>query len=178
MSRLHHLTMTATAVLLVLTLAVSGDPGPTTPGASSWGSSFAIRDPDPAFWRPQPGDIPRSPRPYSVGISSLVAMTRIAVAPGDDLELTNFWASGALVLESGALVLTGAEGLVGLQRAGESAGLEPAPIEPGAMLMRRDRITFRSSATVALRNPEATTATLLLTTELPQLPRSPGGIVQ
>ena len=180
MNRRDHVTMGATAALLMLmhVLTVAPDPGLDTSGSRSLASSFAIRDPDPGFWRAQLGAISGSAQPLSVGMSALVAMTRIEGASGDDLELTNLGSSGFLMLESGALVLTDAEGLLALHRGGETAGLEPVPIGVGAMLMRGDRLAFHSSTTVALRNPEATAASLLLTTEIPELPSPAGGIVQ
>ena len=170
MTRLHHLTTTLAAVLLAVTLVVANRPGPEAPSSASWGSAFAIRDPDPGFWRSQPGQMAGATRQYSVGMSSLAAMTRISVEPGHDLELTNLGSHGAIVLESGALVMISAEGSVALQRAGTVAGRDPAPVGAGAMLLRWDRTLFRSSATIAFRNPEATAASLLLATEIPQLP--------
>jgi hypothetical protein len=170
MARLHHLTTAAAPLLLAVTLAVTGHSGPDASGSGSWGSSFAIRDPDPGFWRDQPGELAGEARPYSVGMSSLAAMTRITIAPGHDLELTNLGTAGAVLLESGGLVLANAEGSVALQRAGATTGDDPEPADSGAMLLRGDRIVFRSSATVALRNPEATAATLLLATEIADIP--------
>ena len=117
-------------------------------------------------------------RSYSVGWSSLVATTRLAVASNDDLELTNMGPTGVLVLESGALVLTSVEGPVALQRGGAIAGLEPAPIGAGALLMRGDRITFHASATVTFRNAEATSASLLLATRMPDFSLPMEGTVQ
>ena len=170
MARLHYLTTAAAPLLIAVTLAVTGHSGPDASGSGSWGSSFAIRDPDPGFWRDQPGELTGEARPYSVGMSSLAAMTRIKIAPGHHLELTNLGTAGAVLLESGGLVLTNAEGSFVLQRAGETTGDDPAPVGSGAMLLRGDRIVFRSSATVALRNPEATAASLVLAAEIADIP--------
>ena len=173
MARLHHLTTTMAALLLAVTLVAASRPGPEASPSGSWGSSLAIRDPDPGFWRAQSGELAVEARPYSVGTSSLAAMTRLEIAPGHDLELTNLGASGAILLQSGALVVTGAEGPIALKRAGKVAGHEPGPVEAGAMLLRGDRLLFHSSATIAVRNPEAKVASLLLATEIPQPPAPP-----
>jgi hypothetical protein len=178
MSRLEHLTMGLAVVLLALVLVLFSDTGPRAQGSVSWGSSLAVHDPIPGFWLTRSGASTDSVQPYSVGSSSLVATTRLAVAPNDDLELTNMGPTGVLVLESGALVLTSVEGPVALQRGGAIPGLEPAPIGVGALLMRGDRITFHASATVTFRNAEATTASLLLATRMPDFPRSMDGTVQ
>jgi hypothetical protein len=167
MTRLIH---SAAYVAAALVIVVMAHPVPDASGTGSWGSSLAMRDPDPGFWRAHPGAMAESEQTYSVGMSSLAAMTRIAVAPGDDLRLTNLGASGALMLESGALVLTEAEGPVFVQRSGKVAGFRAEPASDGTMLMRGDRILFQASATVAFSNPEATAASLLLATEIPQLP--------
>jgi hypothetical protein len=75
-------------------------------------------------------------------------------------------------------VLANAEGPVALQRGGEVAGLEPAPIGIGALLLRGDRVTFHSSATVTFRNAEATAASIVLTIRIPDSPFPMRGIVQ
>ena len=170
MAPLHHLATMAAPLLIALTLAVTSHPGPDASGSGSWGSSFAIRDPDPGFWRDQPGELASEARTYSVGMTSLATTTRIKIASGHDLELTNLGTSGAVLLESGGLVLTDAEGAVALQRAGETAGDDPEPVGPGAMLLRGDRIVLRSTASIALRNPEATAASVLLATEVADIP--------
>lgn len=120
MTRLPHLTTTMAAIVLAVTLAAASRPGPEASPSGSWGSSLAIRDPDPGFWRAQPGERIAEARPYSAGMSSLAAMTRDRAEPGHD----------------------------------------PGPLEAGAMLLRGDRVPFRSSATIALCNPEARAATL------------------
>jgi hypothetical protein len=101
-------------------------------------------------------------------------MTRITVPPGDDLMLTNLWASGVLVLESGALVLADAEGMVAQRRPEADSETEYAPVAAGALLIRGDRIAYRSIATVTLGNAEATAASLLMLAEIADLPLSPG----
>lgn len=177
MTRFLRLALTPAAVLLTLVLLIAVDSGHGAP-ESSWGSSLTIRDPDPGFWRARTGASTDSARPYSVGTSSLAAMTHIAVAAGDDLELTNLGPSGVLILESGALVLANAEGPVALQRGSEVAGLEQAPIGIGALLLRGDRIIFHSSAMVTFRNAEAPAASIVLTTRIPDSPFPMGEIVQ
>jgi hypothetical protein len=178
MTRWRNLTFVLAGGLLTLVLLSAADAGRDAPGSASWGSSLTVRDPVPGFWRAQSGASTDSVRPYSVGWSSLVATTRLAVAPNDDLELTNMGPTGVLVLESGALVLTSVEGPVALQRGGAIAGLEPAPIGAGALLMRGDRITFHASATVTFRNAEATSASLLLATRMPDFSLPMEGNVQ
>jgi hypothetical protein len=158
--------------LLVVTAAL--DQQQERAGPVSWGSSLTIRDPEPGFWRSQPDDASRPVRTYSAGRSSLAAMTRITVAPGDDLKLTNLWTSGVLVLESGALVLADAEGLITLRRPDAGSETEYAPVAAGSLLVRGDRIAYRSTATVTFRNAEATAASLLMLAEFAALPVSPG----
>ena len=178
MTRWRSMTFVLAAGLLTLVLLSAADAGRETPRSVSWGSSLAARDPVPGFWRTQSGVSTDSVRPYSVGWSSLVATIRLSVAPNDDLELTNMGPTGVLILESGALVLTSVEGPVALQRGGAIAGLEPAPIGTGALLMRGDRITFHASATVTFRNAEATAASLLLANRMPDFSLPMEGIVQ
>jgi hypothetical protein len=173
-TRPNALIVFGVAAVLALLVAAAVDPRQEPAGPVSWGSSLTIRDPEPGFWRAQPDDASRPLRTYSAGRSSLAAMTRITVAPGDDLMLTNLWASGVLVLESGALVLAGAEGSVTLWRPNADSETEYAPVEPGALLVRGDRIAYRSTATVTFRNAEAATASLLMLTEFAELPLSPG----
>ncbi len=177
MTRVLGLTLTLAVVLLTLVQLIAVDSSRGVP-ESSWGSSITIRDPEPGFWRARTGVNADSARPYSVGMSSLAAMTRIVVSAGDDLAFTNMGPSGVLILESGALVLANAEGPVALQRGGEVAGLEPAPIGIGALLLRGDRVTFHSSATVTFRNAEATAASIVLTIRIPDSPFPMRGIVQ
>jgi hypothetical protein len=177
MTRFLRPTLTLPVVLLTVVLLTAVDSGRGAP-ESSWGASLTIRDPEPGFWRARPGASTDSVRPYSVGMSSLAATTRIAVAADDDLKLTNLGPSGVLILESGALVLANAEGPITLQRGGEVAGLETAPIGIGALLLRGDRITFHSSATVTFRNAEATAASVLLTIRIPDSSFPMGGVVQ
>jgi hypothetical protein len=162
------------AVLALLLAAAAVDPRREPAGPVSWGSSLTIRDPEPGFWRAQPDDAARPVRTYSAGRSSLAAMTRITVPPGDDLMLTNLWASGVLVLESGALVLADAEGMVAQRRPEADSETEYAPVAAGALLIRGDRIAYRSIATVTLGNAEATAASLLMLAEIADLPLSPG----
>ena len=128
MPRPHPLTATMTALLLAVTLTAASHPGPEALSSGSWGSSLAKRDPDPGFWRAQPGELPAGARPYSFGMASLAAMTRIRVAPGHD----------------------------------------PGPLAAGAMVVRGDRVVFRSSAITAFHSSEARAATLLLATDIAQ----------
>jgi hypothetical protein len=88
--------------------------------------------------------------------------------------LTNPWASGVLVVESGALVLADAEGLVTLRHPDADSETEYEPVAAGSLLTRGDRIAYRSTATVTFRNAEATAASLLMLAEFAALPLSPG----
>jgi hypothetical protein len=176
MTRLGQIVTSGAMVVLALLLAVWTHSGQAPSPQTTWGSAYGIQDPDPGFWRDHPSASDDAPRLYSVGMSRYVATSRVTVLPESGLELTNFGAPGALVLESGGLVLTDADGIVEIRRGGASAATELAPVGIGSRLERGDRIVFRSSATVALRNPEATATSLLMITELADLPV--GGALQ
>ncbi len=80
MPRPHPLTATMTSLLLAVTLAAASRPGPEASSSGPWGSSLAMRDPDPGYWRAQPGELTAGTRPYSAGMSSLAAVTPIRAA--------------------------------------------------------------------------------------------------
>jgi hypothetical protein len=152
----------------VLTISMKTDRDSSQQPA--WGLTYAIPDPDPGFWRDHSRASADTPRLLAVGMSDLVAASRVTILPHSGLELTSFGAPGALLIESGGLLLADAEGIVEIQRGASSVALGLAPVGFGSRLERGDRIAFHSSATIALRNPEATTGSLLMITERSDLP--------
>jgi hypothetical protein len=178
MSRLLHRAAATAAMMIAATLLVSSLTSPGDVSGMSWGSVFAVADPDPGFWRARPRDITGQARPYSAGISSLAATTRLAVAPGHDLTVTTLGPAGAMLLERGALVVIDVKGPLAFQRAGAGPDRDRETVQMDMLLNRGDRMLHRSTATVTLRNLEATTASLLLTTEITDPSRFRAGRAQ
>jgi hypothetical protein len=172
MTRLGELAMTAAVVVLALTLTVWVRADEDSSPQSTWGSAYALQDPDPGFWRRHDRSAAMEPRLYAVGESRLIATSRVTVLPHSGLNLTNLGAPGALVLESGGLLLTDAEGIVELQRGASSVATELAPLGIGSRLERGDRIAYRSSATISLRNSDEVAASLLMVTERSDPPQA------
>lgn len=176
MTRLGQVMVTGAMLALILTLVVFTVPAGDGSPAGTWGSAQTIPETDPGFWRARSGAADAAPRTYSAGMSDLVAMSRIGIAPGGALDLTNMAAAGAFVLESGELILTGAEGTVELRRGESRVATTLAPLGIGSKLERGDRIAFATSVTVAVRNPGEAIASLLVIAGLPGRPAT--GVVQ
>ncbi|MGH2617287.1 MAG: hypothetical protein ACRDJC_18805 [Thermomicrobiales bacterium] len=176
MTRLGQLAVTGLLVVLILALTILTRVDGDSARQTTWGSAYAFQDPDPGFWGGHQGRAAEAPHLYAAGMSRFIATSRVTVLPHSGLELRNFGAPGALVIESGGLLLTDAEGIVELQRGAASVAMELAPAGIGSRLERGDRIAYHSSASIALRNPEATAASLLVVTEHSDLP--PGGARQ
>lgn len=81
MARLGQMTLTGAMVVLAVMLALSSHADRDESRSTSWGSSQAVMDPDPGFWRSHAGASAEGPRTYSAGMSHPSATSRVTVLP-------------------------------------------------------------------------------------------------